>query len=116
MTEVFENLCPYCMAIGMSYEEYWYGESNLVSYYKNAFDYKRKMRNEELWIQGMYNLKAVSVALNNAFKGHDKYFEKPLDIYPKTLVEKEEEKRKERKKIIEYFSLLKQRWDNGNTR
>lgn len=97
------------MALGMSYYEYWYGNAYLVKYYKNAFDVKRKMRNEEMWVQGMYELRAICTALDTTKK--TKYYEKPLDIYPKTEDEKFAEKEEMKRKIIEHFNLLKQRWD-----
>lgn len=112
MSEVFENLCPYFMSIGMSYDEYWFQNCDRVIAYKRAYDYKRKAENERLWVNGMYSLKAIGVAINNAFKGHEKYFEKPLDIYPKTLEEKQEEEKQNRKKVIDFFTSFKERWDN----
>lgn len=98
------------MAIGMTYEEYWYGHPELVKFYKQAYDYRRKERNQELWLSGMYMLSAIQTA----FDKKTKYPEKPFDIYPKTEAEKVAEKEKNRQKVIEHFNLLKQRWDNQN--
>ena len=111
MTEVFERLCPYCMAIGMSYEEYWYGECELVKYYKEACSYLRRQKNQELWIQGMYFAMAVASVLDKK----SKYPTEPLDIFPKTEEEKRIEQEKNRQKLIDYFTSFKQRWErNGN--
>ena len=106
------------MSIGMSYKDYWFGKADMVVHYKRAFDFSRKRRNEELWVQGIYTERAVSTALSGAFKGRLKYFDKPLDIYPKTVEEKEMEKEQARRKVIAYFDELKRRWDskNGNNR
>ena len=92
MSEVFENLCPYFMSIGMSYDEYWFQNCDRVIAYKRAYDYKRKAENERLWVNGMYSFKAIVVAINNAFIVHEQYFEKHLDIYNKTIEEKQEER------------------------
>lgn len=106
------------MSLGMTYEEYWYGKADMVQAYYRAYTFTRKRRNEEMWVQGIYVCRAVAVAINNNFKGREKYFTEPLDIYPKTIEEKEIEKEKERKKVMEFFNNLKRKWDskNGNNR
>lgn len=100
------------MALGMSYDEYWYGRGDRIKFYKQAHDYKRKETNQILWVQGMYF--AHAIACNFDSKGRNKYPEKPLDIFPKTEEEKRIEQEENRKKIIEYFSSFKQRWERGN--
>lgn len=105
------------MAIGMPYEEYWYGHPYLVKLYKDIYNHKRKEENQKMWVNGMYMQKAVSVAISNAFGHRAKYFEKPLDIFPKTEEEKQQDVLRERQKIIESLNLFKQRWENkyGNS-
>lgn len=106
------------MAIGMTYREFWYEDPCIVAIYKRAYDCKRKEENQKMWVNGMYMLKAVSVAISNAFGHRAKYFEKPLDIFPKTEAEKQQDVLRERQKIIESLNLFKQRWENkyGNDR
>jgi len=113
-TEIFESTCSYYMALGMSYDEFWYQDPMIAKYYREADVVKRKKRNEEMWVQGMYFANAISATLSK--KG--KYPEKPFDIFPKTAMEKQAEAETERKKIIEHFTLLKQRWErtHGNDR
>lgn len=101
------------MSIGMSYNEYWYKDPNLVTPYYEAYKYRRKEMNEQLWLQGLYFGKAISASLSN---GRIKYPKEPLDIYPKTAEEKKYEAEKNRLAIIKYFDELKRRWDNGNHR
>lgn len=75
--------------------------------YKEKHLLARKQKNEEMWVNGMYQLSALNVALNNAFNKHKiDYIKKPLDIFPKTEAEKEEEKRVERRKLVEWLSQL----------
>lgn len=75
--------------------------------YKEKHLLARKQKNEEMWVNGMYQLSALNVALNNAFNKHKiDYVKKPFDIFPKTEAEKEEEKRVERKKLVEWLSQL----------
>ena len=113
-TQVFERDCSYYMSIGMTYNEYWYEDPNKVKYYREAHKLRNKSKNQELWLQGMYFIYSIQVALDSKHKA--KYPEQPFDIFPKTEEEKKAEIEKERRKVIEYFTNLKQRWDNGNNR
>ena len=66
-TTVFYDQFPYYLSIGMSPEQYWDGDPTLVKYYRKADELKRKLRNQELWLQGMYIYEAlcdVSPVLN----------------------------------------------------
>lgn len=75
--------------------------------YKEMHNLKRKQRNEEMWVNGMYQLTALNVALHNAFDKHKiEYLKKPLDIFPKSEAEVEAEKRQERQKLIDWLSRL----------
>lgn len=113
-TDVFEEQCPYFMSIGMTYDEFWYGEPERARYYRDSHILKCKSKNQELWLQGMYFIHSITVALDP--KGKAKYPEKPFDIFPKTEAEKKAEAERERRKVIDFFTQLKQRWDNGNNR
>ena len=44
----------------MPYDVYWYGEPNKVKTYLKAHELRIQQRNQELWVQGVYNLKAFS--------------------------------------------------------
>lgn len=114
LTQVFEETCPYYMAIGMTYDEYWYKEPQRVKYYRESHILKNKSRNQELWLLGRYFVDSIQVALDS--KGKAKYPEKPYDIFPKTEAEKKADIEKERRKVIDYFTQIKQRWDNGTNR
>lgn len=113
-TDVFEEQCPYFMSIGMTYDEFWYGEPERARYYRDSHILKCKSRNQELWLQGMYFIHSIGVALDP--KGKAKYPEKPFDIFPKTEAERKAEAERERRKVIDFFTQLKQRWDNANNR
>lgn len=69
---------------------------------------KRKVENENMWLQGAYFHHALGAALATSFgKKQEKYLSKPVDVFPKTKAEKEMEKREERKRLIKYLSGLK---------
>ena len=53
-SEFFEEMCPYYINAGMTYEQYWDGDSSMVRAYKKAHDMKLEEANFELWLQGRY--------------------------------------------------------------
>ena len=72
-----------------------------------------------MWLQGLYNYKAVYTATHNAllpfFKGGkpEKYAEEPLRIIPYTEEEKAAIAEKERQKVIEYFNKMAKKHGNN---
>lgn len=112
LSEYFELVCPYYMLYGMTYNQFWHGNPWMARHYKEMHNLQRREKNEEMWINGMYQLSALSVALNNAFnKNKIKYIEKPFEIFPKSKAEKEQEIRAERQKLIDTLQQWKAMWD-----
>ena len=102
---------------GMTYEQFWHGDPWMVRAYAQAYLLKRKAKNEEMWLQGIYMVHALNTSVGGMFsKKKPKYIEKPLDIFEKTEAEKNAEIRKERRKAIEslsrFASLFKKSADN----
>ena len=96
------------MLYGMSYDEYWFGDPWIVRAYAQYHLLKRRQRNEELWLEGIYMAHAFQTVLGNAFgKRNLKYLEKPLDIFEKTEAEKQQEIRQERQKLIDFLNKLR---------
>ncbi len=58
-SEEFDRLCPYFMAIGMSYEQFWYDNCWIANAYLQSYKIKREQKNEELWLQGVYIFEAL---------------------------------------------------------
>lgn len=108
-TETFQRLYPYYMAIGMSYDEYWNDEAILVKYYRQAYLYKTKQRNQELWLQGLYTYYALMISLGNAFRKKgakvEQYLERPFPL--NALEIKEEKEYAERKEMAKIMSYVK---------
>ena len=109
-TEIFDENCPIYMSYGMTYQEYWYGHPEITKFYRDAHILKNKSRNQELWLQGKYFVEAIATALDPK---KNKYPKEPYEIYPKTEAEKKADALAQRRKIIEYFNQIKQRWKNG---
>jgi hypothetical protein len=91
------------MAMGMTYTEFWDGPSFLAVVYRDAFRIQRELENEQAWLQGLYVYDAFAVCLANMFSGRgakkEKYFERPVDIFPLTEEEKKQREREEMEKM-----------------
>lgn len=104
------------MAYGMTYEQYWYGDPWMVRAYAQSYLLKRKIENENMWIMGAYVTSAFGTVIANAFgKKKQKYFEKPLNIFPKTEAEKQEEVREEKRKLVAWLNGMKKKAARKNT-
>ena len=101
--EIFTQLCPYYMSIGMSYDEFWNQDVKMVVAYRKANELRDKRKNFELWLQGSYIYEALcDVAPLFRFtmqKGQIKPQPYVKEPYPITLSEvREREEREARKK------------------
>ena len=91
----------------MTYEQFWFGDPWIAKAYREKHDLERRQKNEEMWVNGIYQLSAFGVALHNAFdKKKIDYLKKPLDIFPKTEEEKAEDADKQRKQLIEWLNMM----------
>lgn len=115
MSEIFERLCPRYISYGMTYEQYWHGDPWAMKAYKEAHLMRLNQQNEMLWLQGAYNMNALSVVIGNAFskKGTPprKYLAKPLDVFPKTEEEQKAEEERKQQEIIAKLSAWKRAFD-----
>lgn len=98
-TDIFEECFPFYLAIGMSYAEYWEGDSSLPRYYRKAYQIKQEEINNNAWLQGLYVYDAVSTALHNALRGMakspppaQKYAKEPYKFNNKEKTEAEKAK------------------------
>lgn len=62
---------------------------------------------------GLYNQSAVGAVVASAFGKHKvDYVSRPFDIFPKTKIEKKEEERNTKMKLIETLNAWKRSWDS----
>lgn len=102
--------------MGMSYEDYWYGDVFMVIPYVEAYRLRKQQENERLWLQGLYFYDALSVALKRFGEGlagkHSagsvKYPEQPYPLWQreKTTAEIEAENEAERKRAHDYLDSI----------
>ena len=100
------------MLYGMTYEQFWFGDPWMTRAYAQSYLLKRRVQNEEMWLNGIYTVHAFQTALGNAFsKKKHEYLKQPLDIFEKTEAEKQQEIRKERQKLVDFLNRLKKSAD-----
>lgn len=58
--EIFDNAFPHYLYMGMTPEQFWEGDSDLVVAYRKAFEMKQEADNQRLWLQGAYIYDAIS--------------------------------------------------------
>lgn len=109
LSDFFKEKCPFFMAIGMSYQEYWYDDVWIASYYLKAWELKKEQKNEELWLQGVYIYEAmcdVAPVLHAFCKNGTKplpYPSEPYSFHKKSKKEKEMEEKKEIQDTYNFF-------------
>lgn len=101
---------PEALAIGIDYNLFWKLNPCKLEPFLKARNLKLKMKNEELWLQGLYVYNAISVALANGFRKKgakaQNYLEEPIKLFEDTEYEKEMKAKREREKAIKFFSSL----------
>ena len=97
--DIFTELCPYYMSIGMSYDDFWNGDVYMVKAYRKADELRERRRNQELWLQGMYVYEALCDASPlfrfSMKKGAIKPEPYPKEPYPITAAEAREREERE---------------------
>jgi len=114
---------PYFLSIGMSADEYWFGDVWLAKGYHDAHKINMERHNQMLWMQGLYNYQGLSAALSNALSGFSKhksktkdYLKEPIRLTPLSAKEKQDKIEKERQKIIDYFTAVEHNSRRRNER
>lgn len=99
-SDIFEEHCPYYMALGLKYEDYWEGDCALPRFYRKAEKIRVEKRNQEAWLHGMYFLSALNASVGNLFRKKStspiKYMEAPLPLFAKEAKPESEQERAER--------------------
>lgn len=112
--------CPYYMALGMTYDQYWYGEPEMVKFFSQAQVIKNEQLNQEMFIMGHYVFQAISVALSNLNlsgkpRTPNKYLQKPFELTNPSKEAKEKRAEEARQRIIAGLTAWKNAWDNSHS-
>lgn len=91
------------MAIGMTYEQYWYGDPLMVRAFYKADKLRREREDENAWLQGLYIMNALDATVGNMFreKGSQRaeYPEEPFSVRKKREKQERTEEEKDRDAI-----------------
>ena len=90
------------MALGMSYDDYWYGDVTMTRYYYEAHQIRLRQRDYESWLAGAYVKVAIESSIGNAFRKGE------AAQYPKEPYSVTAEKQKEANE--EQQALFMQAW------
>ena len=101
-TEIFKEVLPFYIRIGMSFDQFYNQDVTLAPVYRKAYEIKNEHDNNQLWLQGMYIYDAVRNAIYNAFcrkavQQAASYTSKPYPINQEQL-DKDHEKTVERER------------------
>lgn len=96
--EIFCELFPYYLSIGMTEEQYWDKDCCLAKYYREAAMLDSKRHNQRAWLQGKYIYEALAALypLFNPFSEAkpEPYLSEPFPMTEKELREAEEREEK----------------------
>lgn len=101
LTKQFNKCCPFFISIGMTYEQFWYGDPTIANMYLEAFKLKEQREAEKTkwitWEQGLYVYEAICdvAPVLRAFSKATKPL--PYPEKPYATKEKEEEDKKIKK-------------------
>lgn len=120
LTNEFNKCCPFFISIGMTYEQFWYGDPTIANAYYEAYKLKEQREAEKTkwitWEQGLYVYEAicdVSPVLR-AFSKATKPLPYPTRPYGTEEKEKEDKKVKELEKERDMYrtQIFFQNWAN----
>lgn len=110
-TELFMQIFPEYLAMGMTYDEFWHGEAWLVSAYRKAHKERMRVAEWERWRQGAYIYDALLrvAPIMRAFgKGKVEPGEYPDEPYPLSAKEaRERQERQDQDKYERYIAKMK---------
>lgn len=108
LTEVFEKMCPYYMAIGMTYDQYWRDDVTMPIMFRKAYNIKQEEKKWQIWEEGVYTYEAlckVSPVLHAFAKNGTKPL--PFSSEPHGIEKIRENREKEEKEKVKEEEVVK---------
>ena len=99
-TEFFDEMFPAYLAMGMTWTQFWIDEPELTVAYRKSEMIKRRRKNEELWLEGIYVAEALSATVGNIFTKGQKH-QYPAEPFPITVDEQQERREREERNRME---------------
>lgn len=110
------------MALGMTYEQYWYDSPYLIKSFEKAHDLRNQQKNQEMYVMGCYVFDAITTALSNVHfdgKNHpfNHYRKEPYKLNQSVVSQQESERQAqlEREKIIKSLTEWKKVWEKHSS-
>jgi len=100
------------MAIGMTYEQYWYGDPLMVRAFYKAEQLRQQRMNESAWLYGAYTLRALDATVGNMVRKHGakpaEYPTKPIELFKteETKTEKSVREQQEADYALAYMTNM----------
>ena len=92
------------MAIGMTYEQYWYGDPLMVRAFYKAFQLRQEQIDEQAWLNGVYVLRALDATVGNMFRKHGatpaEYPQEPMTLTSRRQREAEASERRKAQEAV----------------
>ena len=86
--------------MGMTWSQFWLDEPELVIAYRKAELIRKRRKNEELWLEGIYMAEALNATVGNMFSKGQKH-PYPAEPFPITAEEQQERREREEKARME---------------
>lgn len=105
LSKQFDEVCPYFISIGMTYEQFWYDDVSIAKYYLKAFELKEEreaLKNKwARWEQGFYVYEAIScnAPILRPFSKATKPLQYPKEPYGLEDINKNKANEEEKKKV-----------------
>lgn len=99
-TEVFMRYCPQYLAMGMTWDEYWHNNTKVHKAYREAFEIRRRDRNNDMYMMGGYIFETM-VRVSPLFRSmgggnaNVSYMEEPYPLTKKEARERQEARDRE---------------------
>lgn len=87
---------PQYLAMGMTYEQFWEQDVELAKFYREAWQLKQQLKEQDLWLQGLYIQEAIAACFSDKKKPFH-YPEEPHGVF-------EKRKKKQKKETQEHKS------------
>ena len=109
---LFETECEFAFLVGMSYDEYWSGEPEMLYFYAKRYKYEQEQAIQErdtlAWLTGQYVLQAVAINFASAFgkRGTPRPKYPELPMYVAEHNEQAKAKKQERDMMRSYQNFI----------
>lgn len=77
VANLLDEACPSLVAMGMTPDEFWNGDTRNIVAYRKAHLIKRQLAEEEAWLHGLYVGSAIAATLSKDAR----YPEQPIGVF-----------------------------------